>query len=689
MTKNRMLYTIGFVLFGGLGAAAILLKLEQWTIPLLVGAFAIYLAGIFIYRIISRKVVSKKMLEVSNDISQSAKTYMRRQISTILRWIPVLAAVVWIAMGWREAVAFLVGVITSLGAAFVGMSISIRTNIQTADLAEESFAKSFRIAVLGGGVMGLLVTGSSLLVLTILYLIFDDPSVLVGFGVGVSLAALFAQIGGGIFTKSADVGADLVGKVEEHIPEDDPRNAAVIADLVGDNVGDCAGRGADLFQTFSDDIITGLVVTATLVPQYGIQVIYFPMLLQCVGVISSAIGILATRQWNDSMKPTSIFNVGLLVSSVLSAVGAIAVSQWLLEDLSIGLSAVLGVMTMLVAAATTRYFAGMNAGPVKAIAKASHRGAALTLMTGMAYGLRSPIVGLVTIIIAIITAYKISGGVILAILAVNIGTDLLIGIIMASDAFGPIVDNASGIAKIGKARKAVFRSLSHLDAVGNTLKATTKSYAMASGTITAFVLFATFFTITGNTVLDLITPYALGFIFVGISLPFLISSIVIGATAKTAELMVDEVRSQFKSNPAILEGKAKPNYAYCVDIATQNALREMILPGTIAFALPLLIGFTFGSAALGALLIGAVSSSALLGAFFNNMGTAFDNAKKTVEEDESLQGSFAHASAVVGDTFGDPLKDVAGPSLLILMKLIGMTSLMIAPLLNRISFLFK
>jgi K(+)-stimulated pyrophosphate-energized sodium pump len=254
---------------------------------------------------------------------------------------------------------------------------------------------------------------------------------------------------------------------------------------------------------------------------------------------------------------------------------------------------------------------------------------------------------------------------------------------MASDAFGPIVDNAAGIAKIGKAKQKVFESLSRLDAVGNTLKATTKSYAMASGTITAFVLFITFFTITRNTVLDLITPYAIAFIFVGISLPYLMSSIVIGSTAKTAELMVDEVRAQFKKNPLILEGKAKPDYAYCVDIATKNALREMILPGVIAFALPLLVGFLFGAASLGALLIGAVSSSALLGAFFNNTGTAFDNAKKTIEEDLELQGTDAHAAAVVGDTFGDPLKDVAGPSLLIFMKLIGMTSLLIAPLLTN------
>ena len=680
--SNRILIAVGFILLAVLVAAAIGFQLQLWAIPLITGAFAIYLAGLFIYKILNRKVNSASMMEVADDIRKSANTYLRRQITTVLLIMPIMAVILWwFTRDWRIAVCFVVGVITSLSAAFIGMSVSVRTNIQTADIAEDSFAGSFRMAVWGGGVMGLVVTGFSLLVLTILYLIFREPTVLVGFGVGGSLAALFAQIGGGIFTKSADVGADLVGKVEEKIPEDDPRNAAVIADLVGDNVGDCAGRGADLFQTFSDDIITGTVVALALIPTYGMNVIFVPILLESVGVISSAVGILFTRQWTKDMPATQVFNYSMAVSSVLSIAGALLVSKLVMGDVTIGIAAMLGVATTLIAAFTTRYYAGTNQSPVNHIAKASHRGAALTLLTGLAYGLRSPLFGLLAIIVSIVIAFKMSNGMLFAIVAVNIGTDLLIGLIMASDAFGPIVDNAAGIAKMGKASKKVSVALSHLDAVGNTLKATTKSYAMASGTVTAFVLFATFFAITKNSVLDLITPYAIGFIFVGISLPYLLSSLVIASTARTAEKMVDEVRNQFKKNPLILKGKAKPDYAYCVDIATKNALREMVFPGILSFALPLVVGFTFGAASLGALLIGAVSSSALLGAFFNNTGTAFDNAKKTIEEDPTLQGSAAHEAAVIGDTFGDPLKDVAGPSLLIFMKLIGMTSLLIAPLL--------
>lgn len=684
---NRILIVIGFVILAILAATVVGFKLEFWAIPLITAAFAIYLAGLFIYKIISRKVNSASMIEVADDIRKSANTYLRRQITTVLLIMPIMALILWwFTKDWRVALCFVIGVITSLSAAFIGMSVSVRTNIQTADIAEDSFAGSFRMAVWGGGVMGLVVTGFSLLVLTILYLIFKDPNVLIGFGVGGSLAALFAQIGGGIFTKSADVGADMVGKIEEKIPEDDPRNAAVIADLVGDNVGDCAGRGADLFQTMSDDIITGTVVAVSLVSTFGINVIYVPLLLESVGVISSAIGILFTRQWTKDMPATQVFNYSMAVSSVLSIAGAMLVAKLAMGTFTMGIAAMLGVATTLIAAYTTRYYAGTNQPPVKHIAKASHRGTALTLLTGLAYGLRSPFFGLMAIIISIVAAYKFSDGLLFAIMGVNIGTDLLMGLIMASDAFGPIVDNAAGIAKIGKASQRVSDALSRLDAIGNTLKATTKSYAMASGTVTAFVLFATFFAITRNTVLDMITPYAIGFIFVGISLPYLLSSIVIASTAKTAEKMVDEVRDQFRKNPLILKGKAKPDYAYCVDIATKNALREMILPGVISFALPLLVGFTFGAASLGALLIGAVSSSALLGAFFNNTGTAFDNAKKTVEEEPGMHGSDAHAAAIVGDTFGDPLKDVAGPSLLIFMKLIGMTSLLIAPLLTNKMF---
>ena len=530
--------------------------------------------------------------------------------------------------------------------------------------------------------MGFCITGLSLIVLSVLFSIFKDPNSLIGFAFGGGLAALFAQIGGGIFTKSADIGADLVGKIEANIPEDDPRNAAVIADLVGDNVGDCAGRGADLFQTFSDDLVTGSIVAVAMASVYGMKGIFFPFLMQSVGIFASAIGIFASREWKPGMSPSTQFNIGLFVSSILSIAGAMIMSLVLLDSWIIAIAATLGVVITTVASVSTRYYAGMEGKPVKNIAKASNRGAALNLITGIAYGLQSPVLPVVVLMGVVIGIYTLSGNSLLALVGVNIGTDLLITFIMAADAFGPIVDNAAGIAGMASAERHVVEKLSRLDSVGNTMKAITKAYAMISGTVTAFVIFLTFYKMAGIESIDVTTPFNLSFLFIGVCLPFLIASLVIGSTAKTAEKMVDEVRDQFVKNPDIIKGTAKPDYSHCIDIATRNALREMILPSAISVLVPLAIGFAFGMNALGAVLVGSVACSALLGPFFNNTGTAFDNAKKTIEGMELSRGTPEHIAAVIGDTVGDSLKDVAGPSTLIFMKLIGMASLLIVPLIK-------
>lgn len=646
------------------------------------GLVAISLAGIFVRKITAREISSRKMEEIAGYIKTGAYAYLQRQTKTILLLMPFLFLFLWLILGWRVAITSVLGVLTSLAAAYVGMSICVRANLQTADSAAKSITDSFLIAVRGGAVMGFCVTGFSLIILSTLFLIFNDPETLIGFGFGASLAALFAQIGGGIFTKSADIGADLVGKIEKNIPEDDPRNAAVIADLVGDNVGDCAGRGADLFQTFSDDIVTGTIVATAFVYKFGPKVIFLPILLQSVGVVCSLIGIFLTRSWKKEMKPASIFNFGLYSTAVLCAIGTLVLTRTLLNNLSLWFASILGIATTLVAATTTKHYAGMEGSKVPLIAEASKRGPALNMITALSFGLRSPIASIVMIISSIIFSFQISGGLLLAIVVVNISTDLLIGYIMAADSFGPIVDNAAGIAQMSQSPKEVSNSLSILDSVGNTMKAITKAYAMSSGTVTAFVIFATFFTMTKITSFNLTTPYNLGFLFLGTSLPYLISSITIGSTAKTAQLIVDEVRKQFREIKGLIEGKANPDYSRCVDIATSNALKEMVLPGIISIFVPIFVGLTFGAMALGCLLIGAVASSALLGPFFNNLGTSLDNAKKLIENDEDQVSSFAHAAAVVGDTVGDPLKDVAGPSLLIFMKLIGMSALLIAPLLK-------
>ncbi len=656
------------------------LDMQLYAVSMSVGLMGIALAAYFILRITLRRVRSKSMTAAASDIREGARTYLRRQIKTILLVTPFFAALLYWILDWKAAVTAVCGVLTSLLASYIGMSVSVRTNLQTADIANEGKGSPFRIALFGGSVMGFCITGLSLIVLSVLFSIFKDPDALIGFAFGGGLAALFAQIGGGIFTKSADIGADLVGKIEENIPEDDPRNAAVIADLVGDNVGDCAGRGADLFQTFSDDLVTGSIVAVAMASVYGQRGLFFPFLIQSVGIVASAIGIFASREWKPGMSPATQFNIGLFVSSILSIIGATIMSLVLLDDWIIAIAATLGVLITTVASVSTRYYAGMEGKPVKNIAKASKRGAALNLITGISYGLQSPVLPVIVLMGVVIGVYTLSGNSLMALVGVNIGTDLLITFIMAADAFGPIVDNAAGIAGMAEADRKVVKKLSKLDSVGNTMKAITKAYAMISGTITAFVIFLTFYRLAGIDAIDVTTPFNLSFLFIGACLPFLISSLVIGSTARTAEKMVDEVRDQFTKNPDIIKGLAKPDYSHCIDIATRNALHEMILPSAISVLVPIGIGFAFGMNALGAVLVGSVACSALLGPFFNNTGTAFDNAKKTIEDMENMRGTPQHIAAVIGDTVGDSLKDVAGPSTLIFMKLIGMASLLIVPL---------
>jgi len=648
-------------------------------ISLLSGAIAIALAVVR-FDVLRRKAFCVgRMAEVASAIALGVRTYLSRQLKTIMLITPFVAVLLWQTVSLSVALTFVLGVFTSLVTAFLGMSGAVRANIRTACDASESPAKAFQTAVSGGSIMGFSITGFSLVTMSILYFVFRDPSPLVGFGFGASLAALFAQIGGGIFTKSADVGADLVGKIEKNIPEDDPRNPAVIADQVGDNVGDCAGRGSDLFQTFSDDIVTGMLVALIYAPKYGPLVIFFPLLLQSVGVLSSLVGILSLRSFKR-MRPVGAFTAGMMVNAVVASVGSLLLCHYLLHDLTIWLGCFLGILTTLVASFATRYYAGSDGTPVKRIRDASARGVALNIITGLGYGLQSPLASILMIVTAVAVAYRVSGNIWLAVIGVNIGTDLLIGYIMTADAYGPVMDNASGLAEMSGADREVVRSLSALDAVGNTMKATTKAYAMSSGTVTAFVLFATFYRMVNLESINILMPNSVAFLFIGIGLPYLIASLVIGSTAKTALLMVDEVRRQFATIKGLLEGTAKPDYAACVDIATGHALREMILPGLVSLAVPVVIGLTFGPEALGPLLVGAVVSAALLGPFFNNVGTAWDNAKKLIE-DSGQKGSFAHQAAVAADTVGDPLKDVAGPSLLIFMKLIGMAALLIAEMM--------
>jgi K(+)-stimulated pyrophosphate-energized sodium pump len=621
------------------------------------------------------------MQEVGRYIVIGTNTYLKRQLRTIILVIPWLAIIILFLFNWATSLAFICGVLLSLLSGYIGMNVAVRMNVRTASAATRSPKATLRTGFLGGAVMGLVVPGISLVTLFLLRIALNDIPALVGFGFGASLAALFAQIGGGIYTKSADIGADLVGKIEMEIPEDDPRNPAVVADLVGDNVGDCAGRGSDLFQTFSDDIITGMLMGVLFISRYGPNGIVFPFILEAVGVLASMFGISLVRQWKR-ISATGSLVFGLLVTVALSSIGLFFLSTLFLNDVSLFFAGLLGIASVLVCVLVTLYYTGLGHGPVHHIAESSQAGTAINLMTGISTGLATPLLPMIAVLAAVVVSFIVTGQSLYGLVVTNIGTDFAITFIMAADAFGPITDNAAGIAEMSGLSGQASETLSSLDAVGNTMKAATKGYAMASGTVTSFLIFATYFATANISVISLGSPYPIAALFLGVVLPLPLASLTIRATSDGAFKMVDEVRRQFKEIVGLKEGKGIPDYAKCVDIATKNALSKMVLPGLISIATPIAVGLLFGRTALGMMLIGATASAAMLGFFFNNTGTMLDNAKKLVES--GLYGgkkSDTHKATVIGDTVGDPLKDVAGPSVLIFMKLLGMTALLLLPII--------
>jgi K(+)-stimulated pyrophosphate-energized sodium pump len=647
-----------------------------------IGITAILVASYVTRWILRQNTGTERMREVGNYIVLGTKAYLNRQLKTIILIIPWLAIVIFFFFGWATSLAFVCGVLLSLLAGYIGMNVAVRANLRTASAATHSSEKTFRTSFLGGSVMGLVVPGISLIALYLLQKIVGDVSALVGFGFGASLAALFSQIGGGIYTKSADIGADLVGKIEMGIPEDDPRNPAVITDLVGDNVGDCAGRGSDLFQTFSDDIITGMLMGVIFFSKYGSNGVAFPFILEAVGVLASMFGISIVRHWKH-VSTTGSLLIGLLFAATLSSIGLYILSTSFLNDVSLFYAGLLGTSATFVCILATLYYTGLGRGPVHHVAESSKAGPAINLITGISIGLSTPMLPMIAVLAAVVGSFLVTGQSLYGLVITNIGTDFLIAFIMASDAFGPITDNAAGIAEMSGISGPASEILNSLDAVGNTMKAATKGYAMASGTVTSFLIFATFFASAHISSVSFTSPYPIAALFLGVVLPLPLASLTISATADGAFKMVDEVRRQFKQTVGLKEGRVTPDYTKCIDIATKNALSKMIVPGLVSIAAPIAVGLLFGLTALGMLLIGATASAAMLGFFFNNTGALLDNAKKLVES--GLYGgkkSETHKAVVIGDTVGDPLKDVAGPSVLIFMKLLGMTALLMLPLLS-------
>lgn len=657
--------------------------MELTWLALAAGVLAMLTVAYLAWSINREHTGTPQMAEIAGYIQEGVEAFIRRQYRTIMIFVAV--ALIPLALFFRDirvVIAFVFGSSLSLLAAYVGLRVAVKAGVRTANAAITSSTRAFTLAFRGGAVMGLSVVGLSLIGVSLLFWLYRDPSLIVGFGFGASLAALFAQLGGGIFTKAADVGADLVGKIEQRIPEDDPRNPAVIADQVGDNVGDCAGRGSDLFESISDDYITAMILGAFLLSPLGIAALLFPLMLGASGILATIFGVFVVRGWKK-VRPIISFNIGLFTTVIFCVIGAFLSSMALLNDVTVFWAVISGLVASLAVGLAVQYYTGINSRPVRRIAESSERGAAINVMTGLSYAFQSPFLPLLLVLGSVLFSYWITRGSLYGIVAANLGTDMAIGIIMSSDTFGPIVDNAAGIAQMSGMRTQYAGALEELDIMGNTTKAYTKAFATASGTVSTIVIFAAYGEMVKlySVSLGLLSPVIIAGLLLGAALPFLFSSLAIGATARTAYQMVDEVRRQFRENPSIIEGKAKPDYVRCVDIGTKNALKEMIVPGLLAIASPIVVGLLLGKYALGAMLLGGLSTSSLLSPFFTVGGGMWDNAKKYVERQFWMKGTPTHAATVIGDTVGDPLKDVAGPALNIFMKLTNMTALLMAPVL--------
>ena len=658
--------------------------MEVAVIAIILSLVALLYSAYLSYKVLKNPAGSKEMQKISGAIKDGAMAFMAREYKTIAIFAVVIALILWGLFGLAVAVGFVVGAVLSAASGYVGMNISVRANTRTAEAAKKGLHEALDVAFKGGAVTGMAVVGFALFAIGIMYLLFPEPASLIGLGFGASLVSLFARVGGGIYTKAADVGADLVGKVEAGIPEDDPRNPATIADNVGDNVGDCAGMGADLYETYVVTVLAAmlLAVLPSVSSQFNYAVEY-PLLLGSVAIIGSIIGIWFVKLGNSKNIMVALYK-GLIAAGLFSAVGFYFVTVYTNNPLNLFLAALVGLVITILINIITEYYTSTKYKPVRAIAEASLTGAGTNLISGLAFGLQSTLVPVLVIAAGILSAYALAGIFGIAIAAVAMLS--LTGVIIALDSYGPITDNAGGIAEMAKLDKSVREVTDALDSVGNTPKAVTKGYAIGSAALAALALFAAFtheiakLGVTGLS-FDLTEPVVLVGLFIGAMLPFIFSAVCMTAVGDAANKIVLEVRRQFKEIKGIMEGKAQPEYAKCVDIVTVAALKNMILPAVIAIAAPLLVGLLLGIKALGGLLIGVILSGLLLALFMANSGAAWDNAKKYIEDGNfGGKGKDAHKAAVVGDTVGDPFKDTAGPALNALIKVINTFAIVFAPL---------
>ncbi len=656
-----------------------MIQFEIWTG--LIALISLVFAGWLAYQIKKQAVADAKAKEISDYIREGAMAFLNKEYKILGIFVILVSVIIWLipALSWQVAVCFVAGAIFSILAGNIGMRIATLANVRTAEAAKKSLHQGLKMAFSSGSVMGLTVVGLGLLGVSFAYYIFRDPQIIYGFGFGASSVALFARLGGGIYTKAADVGADLVGKVEVGIPEDDPRNPATIADNVGDNVGDVAGMGADLFESYVDSIIAAMALGILGVATFGSKAVVLPLLLAAAGIIAAILGNFVVKAFKKG-KPRSILNCGIWSASILTALGAFPIIYYSLGKLGVYWALLTGLISGIIIGLVTEHYTSEKNKPVQEIAKASKSGPATNIISGFALGLFSTIVPVLVISTAIFLSFKFAG--IFGIAMAAVGMLSTLGITLATDTYGPVVDNAAGIAEMAGMGQVTRERAEKLDAVGNTTAAIGKGFAIGSAALTALVLLVSFGQIVNLQVVNLLNSNVLIGLFIGGLLPCVFSAFSMKAVGKAAFKMVKEVRRQFKQIPGIMEGSTKPDYKRCINISTDSALRGMIAPGLLAIIAPVVIGLTLGAPALVGLLAGSLVIGFLLAVMMANAGGAWDNAKKYIEAGNlGGKGSPAHKAAVVGDTVGDPFKDTSGPSLNILIKLMAIVSLIIAPLL--------